>query len=267
MKPYSFSLIPCLILALCSITASAHEFWVQPSQLSVQSNSLLRLSLMHGERFEGHPVPRDNAMISRFEFIDASKNAADVMGMDRACESFLRPLTSGVVVYESEWYKSTLDADRFNAYLEEEGLTEIIDRREQLGEENMTGREVYKRCAKALIAVAGEHTEHVDQWIGLPLEIKVDSISTDPDSTAAPTITASIRLHGKPIAGLEIVAVTKQDPTNLIILATDEDGRIHFQAHGAGNTWMLTALAIERAEEIENADWASYWASNVFAVN
>ncbi|MEZ6234718.1 MAG: DUF4198 domain-containing protein [Phycisphaerales bacterium] len=262
---------------MCSV-AGAHEFWVQPDRFRVGVGGLVRVELHHGERFAGEVVPRDDTMIERFELV-AGDVATPVRGLHAMDQGFLRPASAGgaTIVYETREFVNVLPADRFEAYLAEEGLEEISRRRADLGETGAIGREAYVRCAKALVTVeergddAGgaaasdgraEATVAVphDAPIGLPCEIVLLSCETANGGVA---IRAEVLFEGEALGGVRVVAVAASAHEELIELETDEHGQVEFVAE-RGGPWLLTTLHMTRTDDRDDVDWKSYWASVAF---
>lgn len=241
----------------------AHEFWISPSTYRPAEGGLVRVSLFHGERFAGDVVARNDPMIKRFEF-RTGETVTDVRGMHGATTSFLRPegISHGVLVYETGEYINPLPAKEFEAYLTEEGLDEISERRRALGETDADGREAYVRCAKSLLTVgAAGAFEGERQAAGLPLEIVVDEV----DMSEKGEVVARLLFAGEPLEGRRVVAVSENNPTALMELEADEDGVVRF-VPDSGGAWMLTALHMERVSDRDDIDWKSYWASTTFAL-
>lgn len=251
-------------VALTAGHAGAHEFWISPSAYRVGSGDLVRVSLFHGERFAGDEVARNDPMIRRYVIL-AGGTETDVRGMHGATTGFVRPDTAGqgVLVYETEEYINTLPAARFEAYLEEEGLGEISERRAALGESGAEGREAYVRCAKALVTVGdSEGSVGEERPVGLPYEIVVERAGGSGDGA----VVARLLFEGEAMPGRRVVAVCRDEPTRLHELEADEDGVVRFVPDRDG-VWMLTSLHMERVSETrDDIDWKSYWASSTFLV-
>lgn len=268
LRRFARSVAPAALAALAS-AAGAHEFWVMPSDFTVQPGELVRVELFHGERFAGDPVVRNTAQIERFVMVSpgaAQAPPAEVRGMHERPTSFVRPEHAGpgVIVYETSEYINLLPAEKFERYLQEEGLGEISRRRAELGETHAPGREAYVRCAKALVSVegsGGSAQSASDAPAGLPLEIVLEQGAAAP---ASGPVVARVLFEGRPIAGLRVVAVHEASPGELIELATDAEGRVTFPAAAPG-AWMLTTLHMTRTDERDDVDWKSYWASLTFA--
>ena len=246
-----------------SVSAEAHEFWIQPVSQVINQHELLQLSLMHGERYQGDPVARNSPMIRRYELFHPDHEPVPVAGLHGTTDAYLRPEHAGVIVYHTDHYQNNLPPEKFTAYLREEGLGEIEQRRETLGESHLLGREIYSRCAKSVILISNEKLDasDVDHDTGLPLEIILTDIQSDSET---PRVKALIEFENEPVAGIRVVAASMAHPDQLIELESDADGMIEFDAE-PGN-WMLTTLHIVRAENSTEADWESFWASNTFPV-
>lgn len=254
-----------------TLLAHAHEFWVRPGKFVASEGELGTFYLFHGHHFEGEPVPRNEPYVARFDLINA-REAMTIVGRHGQSTNVARFATQGtnVVVYESREVLSELSPERFAAYLKEEGLDHIARQREQLGEADKPGVEMYVRCAKALVSVAakGETAPAglTDQIAGLPMEIVLQ-----PMDTAAVGQTAKVRVFydGKPLAGTRLAVVSeaqvKADATSTTIIHTDPDGYASFDLDRPG-PWMVTALHMIRTDDRDDADWKSYWASLTFAV-
>ncbi len=254
-----------------TLLASAHEFWVRPGQFVATEGELGRFYLFHGHRFEGEFVPRNEPYVERFELLTAH-GAQSIMGRHGQPTSVARFATPGtsVVVYESREVVSELGPERFAAYLEEKGLGDIARQREQLGEADQPGVEVYVRCAKALVSVSakGETAPAglTDRVAGLPLEIVLQPLDT---AAAGRTATIRVLYNGEPLADARLVAVSQArvqaSAQQQTIIHTDADGEASFELDRAG-PWMVTGLHMVRTDDRDDADWKSYWASLTFAV-
>ncbi|MBL4698096.1 MAG: DUF4198 domain-containing protein [Phycisphaerales bacterium] len=250
----------------CSIT-NAHEFWIQPDHFALNTNNLVVVRLMHGERFKGDTVDRNDPQIKRFEFVSEGDQTTPIRGRHQNPNGFLRPQHSGVIVYQSNHYTNNLEHEKFNSYLIEEGLEHIINERAHLGESEIIGREAYSRCAKSIIRINDDNhsADKIDRRVGLPLEILIESItplSSDSESMRT-TIIASVSFMDDPIEGLRVVVANTINPEVLIELHTDANGKIAFEAEPAGD-WMITTIHIQRAINLEASDWESFWASTTF---
>lgn len=257
-------------LAIVTLTAPAlaHEFWIMPSTFTPATDEVFHISLWHGERFAGDRVPRNNATIESFTIAAPGVDAIDpapVVGLDGRLESVGRTRRDGVsaVTYRSKPIDHELDAQAFEAYLREEGLDSIIDARAERGESSLRGRELYSRCAKAIITSGTTCDSAADAPTGMTLEIVV---ATPINSLAAEqAVEAEVLLDGEPLAQTRVVAASAADPANLVELKSDDSGRIRLTP-GASGDWMLTTIHMRRASDLTRAEWESFWASTTFHI-
>lgn len=255
--------VTCLAAAFVVPSASAHEFWLQPLSHQPQPNSVVRLSFHLGERFAGRPVPYDADRIEKF-FVLGPDGEGRVAGRSGGAEVFARVTSPGsyVVSYRSKRTHNDMAPKAFEAYLAEEGLASIVEDRKRRSEQNDPGREVFSRCAKALLTVgdAGLH----DRRIGLPVEIVIDARLATAGPAQAP-LGARVFYDSRPLSGTRVIAVSQSHPEKLMIGSTDAQGRVSFALPHAG-VWMLTTLHMVRAPEELDADWESFWASSTFQI-
>lgn len=268
-----------ILIAFMSRSAIAHEFWIQPSKIIFDAGQLLSVQLMHGERFNGHVVPINEPQIHRYEFIESvssaekestEMNTTEVRYQHMSETGYLRPSSAGVIVYESKHYTSTLSAERFNAYLKEEKLDHILQERIDRDESQTPGNEIYARYAKSILHPEGSSTStyQTDHVVGLPLEIVIESVRPG-DAENEATVHAQLLFQESPIQGLRVVAVDSDDPTTLLELESDADGRIEFACKDQA-TMMLTTLHMARLNDQndqQDIQWESFWSSTVFTAN
>lgn len=255
-------------VGVATSTATAHEFWIMPDAFRVTVQQLVRVQMFNGERLAGNTVPRNNAMVERFEVVDQHRTT-QVVGPHDGTTGFVRPPNtgSGVLVYESREFTNNLPAERFEAYLTVEGLTNALASRRDRGESAKLGREVYIRCAKSILSVRdpsalGETDPGpTDRIVGLPLEIVLERDQRVTDH--GPHTVVRVLLRGEPIDGLPVVAVRADKPEHLLRATTDSGGMARFDGATPG-VWLITALHIERTEERSDTDWKSYWGSLSF---
>lgn len=262
--------------ALTSST-SAHEFWIQTKHMNTAQGEVVSVQLMHGERFLGDIVPTDQPQINRYELIHCSTESkpesTDLTYRHMGKTSFANAQDSGIIVYESNLYVSNLEAEKFESYLREERLDDAIQDRAERQETDSIGRELYARCAKSILTPKDQSKRagEIDQRVGLPLEIQIESVAPSTKASEGPptthTVTALITLNGTPVENLRTVATSDQHPDQLIELHTDEQGRVRFDAD-LDAQWMITTLHIQRLSEEQStktdADWISYWSSITF---
>ncbi|WP_334188253.1 DUF4198 domain-containing protein [Noviherbaspirillum sp.] len=275
-----FRAFPVLLAFMLSAPAAAHEFWMLPDRFSLAPGSPVRLTLHVGEYFEGDPVPFTTPYVNGLVQYSGGKSA-DLLGMVPAEENRpglqIVPRTSGthLVAFNSHPNQVALSGDKFHAYLREEGLDDIIKRREADGTAATPGRERYRRHVKTLLRVAGNPGDRAngksDRTYATRTGQRLDIVPlADPlAQRAGGTLDFQFLFDGRPLAGVLVKAWHKKDgkPKNdqtLIIRArTDAQGKVAFSLPYAG-TWMVSAVHMIPATGVPDIDWDSFWGNLTF---
>ncbi|HEX6851430.1 MAG TPA: DUF4198 domain-containing protein [Candidatus Polarisedimenticolaceae bacterium] len=248
------------ILALLLLSASpvaAHDFWIEPSTFRPEPGRRVEFSLRSGENKVGEPVPRREARIDRFELLGQGKAVPirGAEGRDPAGEATPSAPGPWVAVYRSRPLSITLAPAKFEAYLREEGLEHVIAAREAKGQTRVDGREIYSRCAKALMGTGA------DRVTGLRLELIAEK---DPAALGTDrALPVRLEFEGKPLSGALVLARREGAGDRPARGRTDAAGRVTFELDGEG-PWLLSAVHMVPAPDGVDADWESLWASLTF---
>jgi uncharacterized GH25 family protein len=246
--------------------ARAHQFWIEASAYLVEAPGLLRAQVLNGEEFRGDPLARREEHIARYAAIGPNGTELPMLGRAGHPHSIARATQPGLhrIVYQSVENHLTLPPRDFDAYLLEEGLGRIIGQRYELGESDAPAREVYVRCAKALVVAAeadGSAPQSSDSPSGLPMEIVLQGPARPEVGVPA---SAVLMRDGRPVgAGLRIVAMQAGNRPERHELFTDSDGRVAWTPRSPGR-WLLAGIEMERLEGRADADWRSFWVSVTF---
>lgn len=252
-------------LALGLLTAPAlraHDFWIEPSAFAPLPGQRIVVRLRVGQGFHGDPVPRDPALIERFDTV-GSAGASPVLGVaGREPAGYASFAAPGLywIVYGSTPAKVELAAAKFETYLAEEGLEAIHAQRAKRGQTGTDVKERFSRCAKAAIAVSGGGAGF-DTVLGLTLELIPEA---DP-TLLKPGGELPLRLlyRGKPLAGALVVALARDQPQSKVSARTDAKGRVKLRLDRPG-PWLVKAVHMIPAPAGADADWESFWASLAF---
>lgn len=263
-----------LYVVLGHASAMGHQFWIEPSAFLMKEGSPVRVRLQVGEHFAGVPVERKSERIVRFSLIGPNdeKPIEGVEGRDPAGFFAAPPAGAYTIAYQSNHAFIELDAEKFTAYLKEEGLTSIIKSRAERGQSDKAAREAYARCAKALVRVTPRSESApsalafqgaFDRPAGLPLELIAEN---DPYSLkAGERITIRLMLEGNPLSDAQLVAVSKKHTSDEKTMRTDMNGRVTFMPD-RGGPWLVHGVYMRPAPAGIDADWESLWASLTFDV-
>ena len=263
-----------LAVAVCAFAVAslawAHEFWVQPDTFRPAVGAATGVRLFVGDGFPGEHKPRDAKKLERLDVIGPEAGAKPVAidGKDGADPvGMITPAKPGVyaVAYRGKESTITLEAEKFEEYLREEGLTEVLKKREELNESKAAGREAYSRCAKSLLCAGGEPAGAWDVKTGLAVEIVP---TTNPYAAhAGDTIAFLLLRDGKPVADAQLMALTQGDGKTIRTTArTDANGRASFTLKQSG-LWVINAVRMDRVDPKAgrtDVDWVSIWSSLTF---
>ena len=250
------------LLPLLASIAGAHEFWIEPSTFRRAKAGPVTFSLRVGEGFTGDAVPRAAGRIERF-FVAGPKGERDVVGRegeDPAGALRLEEEGLHVVVYRSTRRPSLLDAKKFEAYLAEDGLDDVLAWRKARGESQKDGNEVYSRAVKSFIRVGSDSSPATgfDRVFGFPFELVPE---TDPLSLrAGDSLNVRALVDGKPMANVLVGALQRTDALGTNARRSDQAGRVTFVLDRAG-AWLIHAVHMRRAPADAKADWESVWSS------
>lgn len=253
-----------LFFAAFAGVCAAHEFWIEPAAFRPEANSIVQIGLRVGDGFPGEAVKRNAEKIDRF-FAVVNGESRDIVGKDGSepAGMFKADKPGAVLLaYRSKHSHIELQAEKFEAYLKEEGLESIIAKRAQRGESAKPGREAYSRCAKSIIHVNGAAGK-VDRPVDFPLEVLLDA---DPMSLKmGDEVTVRLLLNGAPLEGVLMRASHKTTAAANTSARTDASGRAKLKL-GADGMWMIHCVHMQEAPKGLDADWESLWASLTFQV-
>ena len=264
---YRQALVRCmgLLIVTLSVTVpvAAHDFWIEPTSFVSEAGRFIGIRARVGDGFLGDPVPRDPSLLEQMVVEDASgrRPVAGREGGDPA--GLLRTVAPGlhVVGYFGKPSRVELAAEKFNSYLQEEGLDGVSAARARLNQSDSGARELFTRCAKTLVLVGAPSPDQRDRALGCALEL----VAEQNPYALEPGQTLPVRLtyQGRPIEGALVVARSRQRASEKISARSDREGRVRLVLP-AGGKWLIKAVHMVPAPSTANADWASYWASLTF---
>lgn len=265
-------LLPLLLLATA---ATAHEFWLQPTRFVVAPGSRVHLGRWVGGDFRGERWGGLSARLEQLLHLQpATAEPQDLTAGARQADT----LTTSVSVRQPGVHLLalrtndaflTLPAAEFEAYLKEEGLSDISWQRQKRKQQDKPGREAYRRCAKTLLlagpaATAPPADTTFRRRVGHPLEIIPEQ---NPYTlTAGASLTVLVLAEGRPAVAQAVQVWQKPldgQPTKHFTLHTNQNGRALFQIQRPASV-LLAAVRMVPLVRHPQADWQSTWASLTF---
>lgn len=264
MKPVYLA----LVIAALAVTnkATAHEFWIDPQDFTVEVGENLLADLRVGQEFSGAAMsylPRNFetfVVINGGAVIEVDGRFGDVPALNIAeLEDGLAVIvhqTTANQITWSEW-------ERFLNFAIHKDLGDVTAMHEERGLSQEDVTEDYFRYAKSMVAVgegAGEdsrfglRTELValanpytdDIAAGVPMQLWYDG-TVQPDY--------QVELYAESAAGEVTITLHRTDAEGVVLLPVEP-----------GVTYMADAVFLESVEPAEDGDaiWVTHWANMTF---
>lgn len=249
------------------VLLQSHEFWLEPFKFKVKPGEAVTVRFAVGENFTGedwdlskHKVVR-MALHEKQGIQDLTTKVPTAAGVKQKI-TLTNPGTK-LITMQSNAAFIQLNGEKFNAYLEEDGLENVIAWRKENNQDTAGARELYSRYAKLLVQ-AGDLTD--DTWkkvIGHKLEIV--PLQNPSALKSGDYLTVKILWEGKTLP--HTMVKVWGHVGNKIFLQntyTEDDGSVKFPI-GASGPWMVSTVRMEKSKD-PKADWESSWASLVFNI-
>ncbi|WP_158561241.1 DUF4198 domain-containing protein [Emticicia sp. C21] len=256
------SILLSLIL-LSSLLAMAHEFWLEPQKFLLTVGEKLHLKIFVGEGFMGEEIDFSRFKVAKYTHYtpDGEKNTNGSLN-EQQLNDFLKFDTEGnhLIALNNTNKHIELEADKFNDYLKEEGLDNVLAWRKDHNALDKKGREMYQRCVKTLLQVGNKHNEIYRRNTGMRLEL----IPQQNPYTATESLTFQVLFDNKPVENALVLIWQKGiEKPGVRKLRTDKSGKVTFSFEQKGIFMISTVYMIPHTNP-EEADWQSYWGSYTF---
>lgn len=247
--------------------ATAHEFWILADPFTLAPGGTTQLTMHVGEQFVGDLVPFSTRYVASLRHY-AGGRMTDL-------EAHVPPRTqlpalrlaidtpgSHMVAFDSNPSEVTLSGDKFDAYLREEGLEQIIAQRDRAKQADTPGRERFRRHVKTLVRVGDASDGTYSVRTGQQLEIL--PVADPLAARAGDALPFQLLFDGKPLAGALVKAWHKRGRQTLIVrVRSDAEGKAMFELPYAGS-WMISVVHMIPATDDKEIDWDSHWGNLTF---
>lgn len=257
------------LTAFSAFSAQAHEFWLLPSDFTVEDGAQIQVALRNGEKMKGIELPYLPGDVARFELVmgdtitPITARLGDMPAMDVAAPA------QGLAVVLHETTPTLLtyrDFSKFQRFVAHKAMPQILEEHAARGLPETGFVEDYRRFAKTLIAVGAG--AGADRAMGLRIEIvALANPYTDDLSAGMPL---QVLLDGQPRAGaqLELFATAPDGTVTQIPYTTDATGQVTVPAQ-AGFTYLADSVdlfALPNNDPTAGPVWHSDWASLTYLV-
>ena len=259
--------VTLLALIVVSLIAQAHEFWLEPIKFRFAVGETATINFKVGDNFFGEPWLTSLEKLNKVE-LHSIKGVKDVKALTKQGEkenlSVQLPLegTYMVVMHGNPSF-SDEPAEQFNAYLKDQGLDDVYNKRKKSNTLEKNGTEFYTRYSKVLLQ-AGKRTDDTYKKVaGLPIEI-IPQQNPYTRKVGDP-VKFIVRYNGRPLFGALVKVFNRNNNrTNIQTIYTQQDGSIETHISNTG-AWMLNVVHMIPSTD-PKAEWQSYWGSLTFGI-
>lgn len=256
-------------LLLAALPAFAHDYWLEPDAFFLPVGEEVNVRLHVGDDFKSEAErPFQKKPTVKFQLLSA-KETLDLAAAgkeDQKPVARVKAKAPGnyLIALERAPQKITLAADKFNAYLAEEGLDAILEQRRKAGEDKAEGRERYSRSIKCLLQAGDQRDDTYKQVLGQRLEIVPQA---NPYALkAGAELAVLVQFEGKLLAGARVFAHHRDgEKVATQKLTTSKEGIAVVKLDKAG-TWLVRLVHMRRCADDKEIDWESFWGALTFAV-
>ena len=247
-----------LILALNSLTVSAHEFWLEPERFAAPEGTTVGFEIRIGQYFSGRNYPyidrETEAFIKRTD--SGIEPIKAVTGDKPAVTLELEGRATWVAYTSNDFNIRFRDTEKFTNYLKDEGLEWVFEWYKEQGKSLKDATESYYRHAKALSWSGPDEPE----WLSEPLGMRIELVPDSGFLRCSELARFRALYQGEPLEG-HLVRRFRKGTEEVQEFRADADGYVEFPA-GEG-PFLLNVVHIEDASNprAKGKDWISDWAS------
>ncbi len=264
----------CLIFILTPL--QAHEFWFTPIAPPQSLGDTVTLRLEVGELFNGEAagisIPTTLAL-RHFTGQSQEDLRPHLPPITLEAEVDLEVDAPGthLLTYDSTPQRITLAAEKFHAYLHDEGLDFVKRQREQAGTADQPGRERYRRHIKTLFQVGStsDAKNSADTVYATAVDQRLEIMPLRNPLLLAPGDTWPVKIvfDRQPLVGALVKAWHKHNGQLLLIRATTSAaGDVALSLPYAGD-WMVSVVHMVPVVGEPGVDWDSFWGNLSFRLS
>lgn len=255
-----------LVFAVISI-AFAHEFWLQPKKYRYKVGEEVSIDFMVGENFTGEFWDLTRHKVETAQVISAygKKDLKTTVKSTKGNNLIYKLANEGTHLFTmtSNQAYIELDAEKFNAYLEEDGIEDIAALRKKNNQTDKPSRENYSRYAKLLVQSGNKTDDVYKRKVGFKVEII--PLANPYTLKNGDYLECEILYEGKPLPH-QLVKIWNFVGNRAFLqdAYTENDGRVKFPVSSTG-PWMVSFVKMIESTK-PNIDYESMWSSLVFGI-
>ena len=262
-----------LVISLATL-AMAHDLFLKPDAFFVAPNGTVHLTALNGTFSTSEGAVSADRLLDLAIASPAGTAKGDTTAwraQGKASRWTATVGAAGTYVFGASLRPRliTLDGAKFNAYLADDGLPDILAARKAGGELARGATERYAKHVKALVQVGDARTPSFGAVLGYPAELVP---LTNPYATVRGGRTLRVRalVDGAPVANQVVLAGGRTASGGRIkeqSVRTDASGEAAIRLATPG-TWYVKFIRMTRiaAAAHDSVDYESKWATLTFAV-
>lgn len=260
MKKYI--LLPVILFANSGIPAQ--EFWLQPDKFIYKRGETINIRLRTGKNFveKNWTGNKDGLQNMHFHFGGVKDKDLLKTWSDKKGDSIqLALLDEGTAMLSFNTINTLMEmqADTYNEYLMENGLSEAREYRQQNNDTPTAGHEYFQRSVKTIFQVGSKTDKTYKQQTNLPIDIIPEDHPYNAENEEK--FKVKIFFKGESFAHQKVKVSHRLNNTiTQIEYVTDGDGNFKFFFTPSG-IWMISTVKMVRLVNDPKAEWQSYWGS------
>lgn len=261
-------ILSLLLVVFMSTLSVAHEFWLQPKKFRYAVGEEVKIDFLVGENFTGQPWDLTKHKVEQMQVVSAYGK--------KDLKNSVKPGTENNLTYKlsnegthlfsmtSNTADISLNGADFNAYLEEDGIDDILASRKANNELDKPSRENYTRYAKLLVQ-SGNNTDGDVFKRKTGLRVEVIPLTNPYTLKSGDYLECEILFEGKPLPH-QMVKVWSFIGNRAFLqnAYTENDGKVKFPISNTG-PWMVSFVKMVKSEK-QDVDYESMWATLVFGI-
>lgn len=243
----------------------AHDLFLKLDTYFVAPNRDVRVLVLNGT-FTESEAPVARSRLTDISVVSADGRARlDTTAWTVAGDSSwlaMRTAGAGTYVLGASLRTTVLEltAEQFNAYLREDGLTDVLEARTRNDELDRGARERYAKHVKAIVQVGERRTDTFGAVLGYPAEIV--PLTNPYRLEVGDDLRVRCLVDGRPVRGQTVFAGGERFEQRMV--RTDDAGVARFTIDRPGK-WYVKFTNLVRVDE-PGLDYESKWATLTFEV-
>ncbi len=260
-----------LILLTLFFILSSHELFLKTDSYFFKENSQGELYLFNGTFDKSENViTRDRIIKPQILGPDYDFKPSTEDYFDNGNITYLKFKTGNAGTYvagiSTKPSDIELSGEEFTAYLEHEGLTDVISERKTKGISNQVANEKYSKHVKTILQVDERRTDNFSTHLGYPIEFI--PLKNPYNLSVGDEMSFKLLYLDKPLNDQTVHVSSRKHPNEEgkeeTTLRTNNQGEVSFKISNKGH-WYIASIHMLESNE-ENYDYESNWATLTFAV-